>query len=54
MKNREEAVKNGLVVYESPEAIKKHCLTCHENAHGQSFDFNVSWEVIKHPVPEKQ
>jgi hypothetical protein len=54
MKNREEAVKNGLVVYESPEAIKKHCLTCHEKAHGQSFDFNASWEVIKHAVPEKQ
>jgi hypothetical protein len=54
MKSREEAVKNGLTIYDTPEAKKKWCLTCHENAHGQSFDFEASWEKIKHPVPEKQ
>ncbi len=54
MKNREEAVKNGLLVYESQEAIKAHCLTCHEKAHGKTFDFASSWEKIKHPLPEKQ
>ncbi len=54
MKSREESVKNGLMVYESPDAIKKHCLSCHENAHGMAFDFEVKWAKIKHPVPEKE
>ena len=53
MKNKDEAVKNGLILYGSPEAIKKQCLTCHQNAHGKPFDFNASWEKIKHPIPEK-
>ena len=53
MKNREEAIKNGLKVYDSKDAIKAHCLGCHENAHGQSFDFDASWEKIKHYKPEK-
>jgi len=53
MKSRAESVANGLKIYESSEAIKTHCLTCHENAHGTSFDFEASWEKIKHPVPEK-
>lgn len=53
MKSREESVKNGLVVYDSAEAIKKHCLSCHENAHGEIFDYEASWGKIKHPVPEK-
>ena len=52
MKDREEAVKNGLVLYESAEAIKAQCLTCHENAHGTTFDFEAAWEKVKHPVPE--
>ena len=54
MKSREESVKNGLTVYDTPEAKKEWCLTCHESAHGQSFDFEASWEKIKHPIPEKQ
>lgn len=53
MKNREEAVKNGLIVYDSTDVVKNQCLTCHENAHGKSYDFESSWEKIKHPVPEK-
>jgi excinuclease UvrABC ATPase subunit len=52
MKDRALAVKNGLVVYETPEAIKKQCLTCHENAHGLKFDFAASWEKIKHSKPK--
>lgn len=51
MKDRALARQNGLVVYESVEAIKKQCLTCHENAHGKSFDFASSWEKIKHNKP---
>lgn len=54
MKSREESVKNGLIVYASPEAIKKQCLSCHENAHGKPFDFDAKWAKIKHPVPEKE
>lgn len=54
MKSREESVKNGLIVYNSPEAIKKQCLSCHENAHGKPFDFDTKWAKIKHPVPEKE
>ncbi len=52
MKDRAAAVKNGLVVYDSQEAIRKQCLTCHENAHGKSFDFSSAYEKIKHPKPE--
>jgi len=54
MKSREEAVKNGLILYESAEAIKKQCLTCHDMAHEKPFDFEAAWEKVKHPVPEKQ
>lgn len=52
MKDRDLAVKNGLILYGSLDAIKKQCLTCHENAHGKAFDFASSWEKIKHPVPK--
>ncbi len=51
MKDRTLAKQNGLIVYESTEAVKKMCLTCHENAHGKSFDFAASWEKIKHHKP---
>lgn len=53
MKNREEAVKNGLIVYESTDAIKAQCLKCHENAHEKEFNFAAAWDKIKHPIPEK-
>jgi len=54
MKDKELAIKNGLFVYGSVEAIKNHCANCHENAHEKSFDFASSWEKIKHPIPEKK
>jgi len=53
MKSREESVKNGLIVYGSSEATKKQCLTCHESTKEKTFNFEASWEKIKHPVPEK-
>jgi len=53
MKDKAEAVKNGLILYGSADAIKAHCLKCHENPHGISFDFASFWEKIKHPVPGK-
>ena len=54
MKNREEAVSNGLIVYDTVEAVKAQCLTCHEMAHDKPFDFAAAWEKIKHPIPEKK
>jgi len=54
MKSREKSVANGLKIYQSPQEIKSWCLICHENAHNKSFDFEASWEKIKHPVPEKK
>lgn len=54
MKDHAEAVKNGLKEYTSIDDIKAQCLTCHENAHGKSFDFAAAWEIVKHPVPEKE
>ncbi len=51
MKDRDTAIKNGLVVYASQDAIKEKCLTCHDT---EKFDFAASWEKIKHPVPPKQ
>ena len=53
MKNKDEAVKSGLRLYGNADAIKTQCLTCHDNAHGKSFDFNAAWAKIKHAVPAK-
>src|SRR4030042_733905 len=53
MKDKAEATKNGLILYGSPDAIKAHCLKCHENPHGKPLDFAAAWEKIKHPVPGK-
>jgi hypothetical protein len=52
MKNKAQAVKNGLVLYGSPAAIKAHCLTCHANAHNVPFDFDKAWATIRHPIPK--
>lgn len=53
MKNKDEAVKNGLKIYANADATKTQCLTCHENAHGKTFDFTAAWAKIKHAVPAK-
>ncbi|UCE41567.1 MAG: cytochrome C554 [Candidatus Aminicenantes bacterium] len=53
MKDHAESVKNGMTEYGSPEAIKKQCLSCHENAHGNTFDFDAAWEKAKHPRPKE-
>jgi len=52
MKDKDAAVKAGLVLYGSPDKIKAHCLKCHENAHGTTFDFDASRAKIKHPIPK--
>ena len=51
MKDHAKAVEAGLVDYPDEEAIKKQCLTCHENAHDKPFDFAAAWEKVKHPKP---
>jgi hypothetical protein len=51
MKNRDVAAKNGLVLYASTDAIKTQCLTCHD---AKTFDFDSSWEKIKHSIPGKE
>ena len=53
MKDRALAAQNGLILYESSEAIKARCMTCHDDPHGIKFDFAAAWEKIKHFVPNK-
>lgn len=53
MKDKDLAVKNGLVVHEKLETL---CISCH-NSDSPTFDsLNVveSWEKIKHSVPKTQ
>lgn len=51
MKNRDVAAINGLTVYDSVEAIKTKCKTCHQS---ETYDFDSSWEKIKHSFPGKE
>lgn len=51
MKDVALAKQNGLIVYDNKDAIQKHCLTCHANSHGKSFDFAAAFETIKHNKP---
>lgn len=52
MENREEAVKNGLIVYDK---IEDFCIGCHnaESPTYVEFNFEESWEKIKHSVPKE-
>lgn len=52
MKNREEAVKNGLTIF---DPIEKGCIVCHnsESPTYKEFKFEERWNAIKHNVPEK-
>ena len=51
MENREEAVKNGLKLFEKPEEF---CIGCHnaESPTYVEFNFQAMWDKIKHPVPK--
>jgi hypothetical protein len=53
MKNREESIKNGLIVHQDGEA---YCKSCHNNESPtfQSFNYQEAWNLIKHPVPNKK
>lgn len=53
MKNREESIKNGMTnILVSDGSAEKLCLTCHndESPTFQGFNFEESWNTIKHPV----
>jgi hypothetical protein len=50
MRDREEAIKHGLIVYEKIEDL---CVKCHnpDSPTFREIDFAEAWEEIKHPVP---
>jgi hypothetical protein len=52
MENREEAVKNGLIVYDK---VEDFCIGCHnaESPTYVEFNFEESWAKIKHSVPKE-
>ncbi len=52
MENREEAIKNGLKVYDN---IQDLCIECHntESPTYVEFKFEEAWSKVKHPVPEQ-
>ncbi|NWG27699.1 MAG: cytochrome C554 [Ignavibacteriaceae bacterium] len=52
MENREEAVKNGLIVYDK---IEDFCIGCHnaESPTYVEFNFEESWAKIRHSVPKE-
>lgn len=51
MKNREEAIKKGLMVHDD---VEKYCVTCHneESPTFKGFNFEEYWAKIKHDIPE--
>lgn len=54
MKNKEESVKNGLVIWSNPTEIKAACVKCHskESPTYREFNFDKMWAKIAHPVPK--
>lgn len=51
MKDREQAVANGLVIFEDPREL---CVQCHnpESPTHTPFKFDEMWKKISHPVPK--
>ena len=51
MENKEEAIKNGLMIYDK---IEDFCIGCHnaESPTYVEFNFEESWAKIKHTVPK--
>lgn len=52
MKNKKDAIANGLVV---PEKVEDFCLSCHNAESPTYVEFNYAerWEKIKHPTPKQ-
>jgi len=53
MKDHTKAVAAGMTDYADEAAIKKQCLSCHENAHDKTFDFAAAWVKVQHKRPDK-
>lgn len=53
MKNREEAIKNGLFL---PDSKEEFCKDCHnsESPTFKEFDFEKAWTSIQHYIPKEQ
>ncbi len=51
MKDKELAIKNGLMIHEN---LEKFCVTCHNSESPTFVKFNVeeSWQKIKHDIPK--
>lgn len=54
MKSREDAVKNGLIVWKDKAEIESKCKTCHNDQSPtfKEFKFEEMWAKIAHPVPK--
>ncbi|MFC2168069.1 multiheme c-type cytochrome [Acidobacteriota bacterium] len=53
MKDHDDAVAKGMKELGSPEAIKKQCVSCHENSpHDKPFDLEAALDKIKHSKPD--
>lgn len=54
MKNKDDAVAKGLIIYANDEAIKAQCVTCHnsESPTFKEFKFAEMYAKIKHNKPE--
>ena len=53
MKNKDQAILNGLMLYSNLEG---YCVKCH-NEKSPTYvkqDVNVMWEKIKHPIPKSK
>jgi hypothetical protein len=53
MKDKELAVKNGLILHEDKEAF---CTSCHNSGSPtfKGFEFAAMWDKIKHPIPKEK
>lgn len=56
MKDRNLAKQNGLVIFESEDAINAHCMKCHKKDNPYhsvpDFDFTTAWKSIVHKYPK--
>lgn len=52
MQNREEALKNGLIIHEN---LEEYCVKCHnpESPTYVAIDIEAAWMMIAHPTPKK-
>lgn len=53
MKDKDQAMANGLIIHSEKEAFCTHCHNS-ESPTFVSFDYDSMWEQIKHPKPAKE